>query len=128
MAIALVHLNANWLIADDPPQWTIEQRIGNPSAKGSGWRTRKFIRNRDHLLRRIGEMCGRVDHGAIESIKSWPDGYVTWKAMEMRGSAGPETAPHSTILPLGATDHPKTPNAPVAAPESVPESIHDRAA
>ena len=28
MADALVQLNANWRVADDPPQWTIEQRIG----------------------------------------------------------------------------------------------------
>ena len=58
MADALVRLNANWRVSDDPPQWAIEQRIGNPSIKDSGWRARKFIRNTDHLLKRIGEMCG----------------------------------------------------------------------
>lgn len=122
MTDSLVQLNTNWRVADDPPQWTIEQR------KGSGWRARKFIRNRDHLLRRIGELCGRSDPAAIETIKSWPDGYVTWKAMKMQGSTGPKTAPWSAISPSGASDHPKTPDAPVREPESAMESIDDRAA
>ena len=89
MSEPLVQLNTNWRVADDPPQWTIEQR------KGREWRARKFIRNRDHLLRRLGEMCGDMDVRAIEAIKSWPDGYVTWKAKEMRGSAGPGNGPYS---------------------------------
>ena len=98
MAEALVQLTANWRVADDPPQWTIEQRIGNSSARDSGWRARKFIRATDHLLKRIGEMCGDVDLEAIEIIRSWPTGYVTWKLMEMRVSAGLKTAPHSAIV------------------------------
>ena len=59
MAELLIQLNANWRVADDPPQWTIEQRIGNPSARDSGWRARKFVRNTDHLLRCVGE-CATV--------------------------------------------------------------------
>ncbi len=88
MAESLVQLNADWRVADDPPQWTLEQRIGNASAKDSGWRARKFIRATDHLLKCIGEMCGDVPTAAIETIRSWPHGYVTWKAKEMRVSAG----------------------------------------
>ncbi len=99
MADALVQLNANWRVADDPPQWALEQRIGNGSARDSGWRARTYIRTRDHLLRRIGELCGKVDRAAVEIIKSWPDGYVTWKAVEMNVSAGLKTAPYSAILP-----------------------------
>ncbi len=97
MADPLVQLNANWRVSDDPPQWALEQRIGNPSAKDSGWRGRKFIRNTDHLLKRIGEMCGDVDPTAIETIRSWPNGYVTWKVTEMQVSAGPGNDPYSAI-------------------------------
>ena len=128
MADELVRLNANWRVADDPPQWTLEQRTGNPSAKNSGWRARKFIRNQDHLLRRIGELCGKVDPDAIETIKSWPDGYVTWKARELKAAAGPKTAPYSAISISEALDHPKIPDAHVAAPESAAQSISDQAA
>ena len=65
--------------------------------KDSGWRGRKFIRDRDHLLRCIDELCGEIDPGAMEIINSWPDGYVTWKLREMQVSAGPGTGPHSAI-------------------------------
>ena len=97
MANELVKLNSNWRVADDPPQWTLERRTGNPSEKGSGWRARKFIRYRDHLLKRIAEMCGEVDPDAIETIKSWPVGYVTWKAMKMKVSASLKTGPQGAI-------------------------------
>ncbi len=93
MANALVHLNANWRVADDPPQWALQCRDGSQREKASGWAGRKFIRDRDHLLRRIDELCGNVDPQAIEVIRSWPVGYVTWKLREMQGCAGPETAP-----------------------------------
>ncbi len=98
----LVRLNDSWRVTDDPPQWVIEQRIGNPSAKSSGWRARKFIRATDHLLTRIAEICGAVDPAAIATIQSWPSGYVTWKVMEMRASAGPGNAPYSAER---ASDH-----------------------
>ncbi len=116
MAEALVELNTNWRIADDPPQWTIEQRIGNASAKDTGWRARKFIRDTDHLLRRIGEMCGYVGPAAIETIQSWPNEYVTWKAMEMRASARPKTGPYSAIVDQQHLGAPGIAEAPVCTP------------
>ena len=48
-------------------------------------------------LSRIGELCGEVDPGAIEPIRSWTEGYVEWKALELQVSAGPETGPHRAI-------------------------------
>ncbi len=67
---------------------------------------RKFIRNRDHLLRRIGELCGEVDPAAVETIRSWPVGYVTWKLQEMHPRAGPDTDPHSAISSSDASGSP----------------------
>ena len=107
MSEALVHLNANWRVADDPPQWTIEQRIGNPSAKSSGWRARKFIRDTGHLLKCIADMCGDVDPVTIDTIRSWPNGYVTWKATEMRSSAGPKTGQCGAISADRHRRHPE---------------------
>ena len=129
MADALIQLNGSWRVADDPPQWVLEKRVREPQpGKTSGWRARKYIRTTGHLLKRIGEMCGTVDTEAIEIIRSWPQGYVSWKRREMQRGAGPETAPHSAISDLAVSDHRKTPDAPVAAPETVPESIDDLAA
>ncbi len=98
----LVRLNDSWRVTDHPPQWVIEQRIDNASVKDSGWRARKFIRTNDHLLQCIGETCGDVDQAAIETIQSWPSGYVTWKVMELQTSAGPGDAPYSAER---ASDH-----------------------
>ena len=129
MADALVRLNANWRVADDPPQWVLEKRVREPQpGKTSGWQARKYIRTTDHLLKRIGEMCGTVGSEAIEIIRSWPVGYVTWKAREMQCDAGPETAPHSAISVSEVYDHQKTLGASVAAPESDLESIDEQAA
>ncbi len=97
MAEALVQLNDSWRVADDPPQWALQCRDGPKREKASGWAGRKFIRNRDHLLRRIEELCGNVDPQAIEIIRSWPDGYATWKLREIQGCAGPETGPYGAI-------------------------------
>ena len=69
--------------------------------RASGWVSRKFIRDQDHLLRRIGGLCGKVDPAALETIRLWPDGYVTWKAVEMKAPAGPDTDPRSAIWSLG---------------------------
>ncbi len=108
MADALVQLNDLWRVADDPPQWVLEKRMREPQpGKTSGWQARKYIRATDHLLKRIGEMCGTVESEAIEIIRSWPRGYVTWKAREMQRGAGPETDPYSAIQPPEAPDHQK---------------------
>ena len=97
MAEPLVQLNANWRVADDPPQWALQCPDGPKREKASGWAGRKFIRNRDHLLRCIGELCGKVDPQAIAIIKTWPVGYETWKLLEMKARAGPGNAPHSAF-------------------------------
>ena len=112
MAGALVQLNTNWRVADDPPQWALQCRDGNMREKASGWAGRKFVRDRDHLLERIDELCGNVDPQAIEIIQSWPVGYVTWKLMEMKARAGPETAPYSAI---SVEQHRRAPDMPQCA-------------
>ena len=103
MADAIVQLNGVWRITDDPPQWVLEQREGNPRSKASGWRQRKFIRSRDQLLQRISELCGKVDPNALDTIGSWPVGYVAWKLREIHTRAGPGNGPYSAVR---ASDHP----------------------
>ncbi len=129
MTDSLVQLNDSWRVADDPPQWVLEKRVREPQpGKTSGWQAQKYIRTTDHLLKRIGEMCGTVDSEAIEIIRSWPRGYVTWKALRMHRDAGPETGPHSAISVSGVQNHQKTPDAPVHVPGASLESIDDQAA
>ena len=118
MADALVQLNDSWRVADDPPQWVLEKRMRERQpGKASGWQARKYIRTTDHLLKRIGEICGSVDSEAIEIIRSWPRGYVTWKAREMKRGAGPEKAPYGAISPPEAPEKRKVrPSPPSGAP------------
>ena len=92
MTDSLVQLNDSWRVADDPPQWTLERR--NSATR---WQAVKYIRGRDHLLRRIHELCGDVDSQALEVIRSWPTGYVQWKCRELAHVQEPETAPYSAI-------------------------------
>ncbi len=129
MADALIQLNDSWRVADDPPQRVLEKRVRKPQpGKTSGWRARKYIRTKDHLLRRIGEICGAVDSKAIEIIRSWPQGYVSWKYRKMQRGAGPDTASHSAVSPSRAPIHPETRDAPVRVPRAALDSIDDRGA
>ena len=82
--------------------------------KASGWESRKYIRNRIHLLRRIGELS-EVDPTANEAMNSWPDGYVTWKLLETQYGAGPETEPYRAISLSDDVGSPKHDGALVAA-------------
>ena len=123
MANALVQLNDSWRVSDDPPQWVLVKRVREPQpGKTSGWEARKFIRTTDHLLKRIGEMCGTVDSDAIEIIRSWPQGYVSWKYREMQCGAGPKTGPHSAISPSGAPEEHQKQREPPVAPVTVVSS------
>ena len=92
-------LNDTWRVAEDPPQWALQSRDGKQREKASGWAGRKFIRNRDHLIQRIDELCGNVDQQAIEIIRAWPVGYVKWKLMEMKADdEGFEPTIRSSII------------------------------
>jgi len=114
----IILLNRNWRVADNAPQWALQYRDGNAREKASGWVGRKCIRDRDHLLRRIGELCGEVSPGSIETIRSWPKGYVTWKLQEMQARAGPDTGPHSAISGSNASVSPQDDDALHAAAEA----------
>ncbi len=83
MADALVQLNTNWRVADDPPQWTIEQRIGNPSARDSGWcapRTEGYYAADNAAIdgtiipSRDGRWCapGRSGYFVVDGRNPWP--------------------------------------------------------
>src|SRR5262249_57055606 len=47
----VAQLNETWRIVDDPLQWILERRKGNPRSKNSGWENRSFCITRDALLR-----------------------------------------------------------------------------
>ena len=69
-------LNDRWRVIDDPLQWILEVRTGQPTRKATGWRGRSFCTQRRSLIRCIGEYCGEVDPAALEIIKKLPEKHL----------------------------------------------------
>ena len=66
-------LNKNWRVVDDPLQWILQRRKGNPRKKNSGWQDRSFCTTREGLLRCIREYCGEVNQNALADLQALPD-------------------------------------------------------
>jgi hypothetical protein len=69
----IAQLNNNWRVVDDPLQWILQRRKGNPRKKNSGWRDRSFCTTREVLLRCVREYCGEVDQNALADLLALPD-------------------------------------------------------
>src|SRR5262245_62084112 len=61
----LAQLNEQWRVVDDPLQWILQRRKGNPRKKNSGWKDRSFCTTRHGRLRWVHEYCGEVDPNAL---------------------------------------------------------------
>lgn len=67
----IAQLNEAWRVVDDPLQWIIQRKKGNPRNKSSGWRNRAFCRTREALLRGIREYCCLPDQGELRCIAEY---------------------------------------------------------
>lgn len=74
--VVVVDLNAQWRVEADPRQWMLARRLSNGAEPR--WRPQKFITGRDHLLRRIAELCGKVQPEVLAEIRSWPKLHAIW--------------------------------------------------
>jgi hypothetical protein len=77
---------------DDPLQWILQRRKGNPRDKNTGWQSRSFCRTREALLRCIREYCCSPDAGgvrciheyhgvdgaALQQVRALPEWHVDW--------------------------------------------------
>jgi hypothetical protein len=72
----IAQLNANCRVVDDPLQWVLQRKKGNPRDKNTGWRDRSFCSTQEALLRCIHEYCGEVE--ALAKLKSLTDWYPDW--------------------------------------------------
>ena len=66
-------LNTNWRVVDDPLQWILQRKKGNPRKKNSGWKDRSFCTTREGLLRCVREYCGKVDQSALADLQELAD-------------------------------------------------------
>src|SRR5690349_2663971 len=64
----IAQLTKNWRIVDDPLQWILQRRKGNPRKKNSGWQDRSSCTTRPGLLACIREHCGEVDEVALPKL------------------------------------------------------------
>jgi hypothetical protein len=94
----IAQLNARWRVIDDPLQWILQRRKGNPRGKNSGWRNRSFCRTREALLRCIRELCclpdeGQprcidayrgVDEAALRQVRALPERHIDWSSSTHR--------------------------------------------
>jgi hypothetical protein len=81
----IAQLSPNWRVTDDPLQWILERRKGNPRKKNFGWRKRSFCRTREGLLRCVREYCGQVDNDALAQLQGLPDYHPDWEPLEIAG-------------------------------------------
>jgi hypothetical protein len=74
----VAQLNESWRVVDDPLQWILQRKKGNPRKKNSGWRGRSFCRTRGALLGCVARHCGEIDANALAKLKSLPDWHPDW--------------------------------------------------
>jgi len=69
----VAQLNERWRVVDDPLQWILQRKKGNPRKKNSGWRDRSFCRTQGALLRCVAGYCGEIDANSLAKLESLPD-------------------------------------------------------
>jgi hypothetical protein len=69
----IAQLNTHWRVVDDPLQWILQRKKGNPRKRNSGWRDRSFCTTREGLLRCVRESCGRIDDEVSAQLLALPD-------------------------------------------------------
>jgi hypothetical protein len=74
-----IQLNRNWRVVDDPLQWVLQRKKGNPRKKNSGWQDRSFCATRQGLLRCVRELCGLVDHEVLAQLRALPEFHSKWE-------------------------------------------------
>jgi hypothetical protein len=82
----VAQLNERWRVIDDPLQWILQWKKGNPRKKNSGWRGRSFCRTREALLRCVAGYFGKIDANALAQLKSLPDWHPDWDCLNDRAN------------------------------------------
>jgi len=81
----VAQLNATWRVVDDPPQWRLQRKKGNPRSKNPGWRDRSFCSTREGLLRCAREHCGNVEPAGLAKLTALPEHHAM-PNLDVRGT------------------------------------------
>ena len=88
----VAQLNESWRVVDDPLQWKLQRKKGNPRGKNLGWQNRAHCSTREGLLACIREYCclpnqGKsgcvyeyrgVNGGALQQVRALPEWHIDW--------------------------------------------------
>jgi hypothetical protein len=105
----VAQFNERWRVVDDPPQWVLQRRKGNPRSKNQGWKNRSYCTTRSALLRCVREYCGGVQPAALDKLNGLPSVHSI-QNLDVRGTdqAHADTqrkAPGSQGLEVTGTGH-----------------------
>jgi hypothetical protein len=78
----VAQLSLNWRVIDDPLQWILQQRKGNPRKKNSGWRSRSFCRTREGLVRCVCECGVEIGANGRAKLQALPNYHPDWEQPE----------------------------------------------
>ena len=81
----IAQLNENWRVVNDPLQWRLQRKKGNPRTRNSGWRDRSFCTTREGLLRCVRQYCGDVEPAALAKLTTLPEHYAM-QNLDVRGT------------------------------------------
>ncbi len=85
----IAELSNTWRVVDDPLQWILQQKQGNPRKKTLGWQGVSFCRTREALLR-CATGCEQIDGDAHAKLEALPDWHRDW---DLTNLDVPETGP-----------------------------------
>jgi len=83
---------------DDPLQWILQRKKGNPRNKNSGWQSRSFCTTREVLLRCVREHCSDVEPAALTKLAALPPHHAM-QNLDVRGTdqAQPDEQPEPLV-------------------------------
>jgi hypothetical protein len=81
----VAQLNATWRVVDDPLQWRLQRKKGNPRTKNAGWRDQSFCTTREGLLRCVHECSGNVVPAALAKLTALPHHHAM-QNLDVRGT------------------------------------------
>ena len=98
----VAQLNAKWRVVDDPLQWILQRKKGNPRSRNAGWQGRSFCRTRDALLRCVREHCGEIDLDSLAWLQDLPHWHPDWDHTNLDVRGTDHAQPDKRSEPLAA--------------------------
>jgi hypothetical protein len=80
---------------DEPLQWILQRKKGNPRSKNSGWMNRSYCTTRRALIRCVAEYLGKVEHVVLAKLNALPEHHLM-QNLDVHGTDCAPLGRHST--------------------------------